>query len=368
VLLSLLGLNGCARASQASEALPAPAGEVWISARQGEAVKLASAPVEPHQVGGVIVTTGRVAFEDLHVSHVFSPVTGRITRIDAQLGARVKKGQALAVIDSPDLGVAGADLAKAQADVIAAEHDFKRQKELLAIHAVAEKDVEGSEDGYRKARAELARAQAKAGLLGAGAAGGQGFVLRALLDGEVVARNVNPGMEVLGQYAGGGAAVELFTIGDVDEVWVTADAFEMDLARIKPGEHVQIKVVAYPDRVFEGTVDWVSAGLDPVTRTAKVRCTVENHDKALKPEMFATVSIAVEGHRKLAIPRSAVLHLGDQTVAFVPAGLAADGRLRFERHPIQVDEDEPGELVPVLRGLEDGERVVTAGAILLSGS
>ncbi len=365
--LLFLGLVGC-RQSHASEAERPPANEVWITGSQAEEVKLASAPAEEHEVGGAIVTSGKIAFDDLHVEHVFSPVTGRVVKIEAQLGQHVKKGQPLAVIDSPDLGLASADVQKAEADLIAAEHDYKRQKELYTIHAVAQRDYEMAEDNYRKARAEVERARAKARLLSAGGGGGQGFVLRAHIDGEVVSRNLNPGMEIQGQYSGGGAAVELFTIGAIDPVWVLADAFEMDLARIHRGQEAEIKVVAHPGRVFKGTVDWVSGTLDPATRTAKVRCTIDNPDRALLPEMFATVSIAAPGHKHLSVPRSALLHLGEQQVVFVPLGQTPEGKLRFERRPVLVDEDQSGDFVPLTRGLDRGERVVTSGAILLSGS
>ena len=362
-----LALFGCSSQSQASEAPSPPANEIWITAPQAEEAKLASVAVDEHDVGSLVTTSGKLSFDDLHVDHVFSPVTGRVTKIEAQLGQQVKKGQALAIIDSPDIGLASADMAKADADLIAAEHDYKRQKELAALHAVSQRDYENAEDNYRKARAELERARQKGRLLNTGNVVGQGFVLRAHIDGEIVARTVNPGMEVQGQYSGGGATVELFTVGEVNPLWVVADAFEMDLARIKPGAHVKVKVVAYPDKLFEGQVDWVSGTLDATTRTAKVRCTIPNPERLLKPEMFATVAIGVEGKKKLSLPRSALLHLGDQTVVFVPVGQATDGRLRFERRPVVVDEDEPGEWVPVTRGVEKAERVVTSGSILLSG-
>lgn len=361
----LLAAAGCHQ-THASEAPAPPPGEVWITPQQAETARLTTVVAEEREVGGALVTSGRVTFDDLRVSHVFSPVTGRVTTIRAQLGERVKKGQPLATIDSPDLGLAGADLAKADADVIAAEHDYNRQKQLLPLHAVSEKDMEAAEDNYRKAKAERARAEQKARLLGGG--GGQSYELRALIDGAVVARGVNPGMEVQGQYSGASSVVELFTIGDIDQVWVMSDAFEMDLPRVKPGEHVSVKVVAYPDKVFEGTVDWVSDTLDPTTRTAKVRCVIPNPDHLLKPEMFATVSIAVAGKKALALPRRAVLHLGDQAVVFVQAGTGPDGKLRFERRPVVIDEDEPGDLVPVTRGVSAGESVVTSGSILLSSA
>src|SRR5207248_5152243 len=104
-------------------------------------------------------------FDDLRVFHAFSPVTGRVVRIDAQPGQRVKKGQSLAVIESPDVGNAFSDLAKAHADLTAAEHDYKRQKELFDAHAASQKDYEAALDNYQKAKAELSRAQKKASLL-----------------------------------------------------------------------------------------------------------------------------------------------------------------------------------------------------------
>jgi cobalt-zinc-cadmium efflux system membrane fusion protein len=182
----------------------------------------------------------------------------------------------------------------------------------------------------------------------------------------VVGRNVNPGTEVQGQYSGG-TAVELFTVGELDHVWVLADVFEIDLARIKQGAHVTVKVVSYPDRHFEGKVDWVSSSLDPTTRTAKVRCSIANTDRALKAEMYATVSISVDERKALAIPRSAMLRIGDQTMVFVQTGQNKEGDVKFERRPVHVDEDQGAEYLPVTHGLERGEQIVTSGAILLSG-
>jgi membrane fusion protein, heavy metal efflux system len=119
--------------------------------------------------------------------------------------------------------------------------------------------------------------------------------------------------------------------------------------------------------VFKGVADWVSDALDPATRTAKVRCKLSNDDRLLKPEMYATAALTVDQQRTLALPRGAILHLGDQTMAFIDLGKAPDGRLRFERRPVSVNEELGGEYLPVVRGIAPGERVVTSGAILLSG-
>src|SRR5207302_869281 len=114
----------------------------------------------------------------------------------------------------------------------------------------------------------------------------QRFSLRSPIDGEVVARAANPGTDVQGQLSGG-AAPELFTIGSLDSVWAFADVYEADLARVTLGASVRVKVIAYPDRSFPGRIEWISSTLDPVTRTARLRCTLGNPDRALLPEMYA---------------------------------------------------------------------------------
>jgi RND family efflux transporter MFP subunit len=173
-----------------------------------------------------------------------------------------------------------------------------------------------------------------------------------------------PNTEVQGQY-GGGTATELFTIGDVDRLWAMADVYELDVARVHAGAHVEVTVPAYPGP-FEGTVDLVAPMLDPATRTTKVRCVLDNPEARLKPEMYATIRVAVDPHRALTIPKSAILRLGDQTVVFVQKAPTVDGRIRFERKPVLVDEAPEGVAV-VQHGLDAGELVVTRGAALLVG-
>jgi cobalt-zinc-cadmium efflux system membrane fusion protein len=299
---------------------------------------------------------------------VYSPVTGRVRQITADLGARVKKGQSLAIIDSPDVGIAVSDLQKAEADVAAAKHNFDRQSELAGMHAVSQRDYESASDDYRKAQAELDRSREKTTLLHlAGSGSVQSFVLTAPIEGEVVDRAVNPGIEVQGEYAGGGPAVELFTVGELDPVWVLADVYEMDLSRIHVGNPVSVSVVAYPDRKFDGKIDWASSTLDPTTRTIRVRCTLPNKERLLRPGMYATVTIQTEGRTALAIPRSALLHLGSQTVSFVALPKREDGTLRFAQRSVSVDEDVAGDTVPVVSGLSPGENVVSSGGLLLTG-
>jgi cobalt-zinc-cadmium efflux system membrane fusion protein len=369
--LAAFQVTACHRPVTADAVAPteAPvAGEAILTPAQVAQAHITIAPVDLEDVNDTILSSGRVTFDDQRVAHVFSPVTGRVARILANLGERLHKGQPLALLTSPDIGQASSDLGKADADLIAAEHDYKRKKELFEAHAASQADFEMAEDNYRKAKAEKERAYQKAFLLRTGNVDtvSQGYMLTSPIDGELIARAVNPGIEVQGQY-GGGTAVELFTVGELDKVWIMADVYEMDLARVKVGAKVAVSVVAYPGKVFHGQVDWVSGALDPVSRTAKIRCTFDNADRLLKPEMYATVTISVEESQALALPKGAVLRLGDQTVVFVQTGTTSDGKLKFERVPVQVDEGEGSEWLPVQKGLDRGTKVVTRGAILLAG-
>ena len=127
-ILVAAGVGGCGTHSNAATQPSPPAGEAWLTTQQVKNANLVVQPVGDQDVGGAVVTSGKVTFDDLRVSHVFSPVTGRVVRIEAQPGQRVKKGQPLAVIESPDVGNAFSDLAKAHADLTAAEHDYSGRR------------------------------------------------------------------------------------------------------------------------------------------------------------------------------------------------------------------------------------------------
>ena len=364
--LPLLLLLSCARREEREQARP-PAGEVWLSRQQLDSQQMRIEMIDEQQIASTLDEPGRIAFDDLRVAHVFAPVSGRIVKIDAAPGQQVRKGDALLEIESPDVGAAFADLGKAEADLAAAERELKREQELVEAQAAAQRELDQAQNAYGRARAELARARRRAELFRLRGLDGvtQRFSLRSPIDGEVVARAANPGTDVQGQLSGG-TAPELFTIGSLDSVWAFADVYEADLARVTLGASVRVKVIAYPDRSFPGRIEWISSTLDPVTRTARLRCTLGNPDRALLPEMYATVSVATPARKALVVPRSAVLHVGEERVVFVQTGTTENGLLRFQRRRVALEESE-GDLVPVKSGLQAGEAVVISGALLLSG-
>jgi cobalt-zinc-cadmium efflux system membrane fusion protein len=350
----------------AQSTAPTQPAEVALSTAQLAQSGIVLQRLQPVEVADPVVLSGRIAFDDMKVSHVVSPVSGRVMKIFAQLGDHVRTGTKLMSLDSPDLGQASADVDRARADLQAATRAFGRQKSLYEQHAAARRDFEAAEDAFSKARAEYERAQQKTSMLHAEPGDvSQTFYLRAPIDGEVVARNVNPGAEIQGQYSGGNPTAELFTVGSLESVYALGNAFEMDLARVHKGDKVDMHVVAYPQRTFSGTVDYVGTSFDPNTRTAQVRCAVANPNGLLKPEMFATLYVYSPSGKQMAVPRRSLFRLGNKTVVFVKTRQTAD-EVFFVQREVDADENVTGDVLPVHAGVHADETIVAAGGILLT--
>ena len=345
-----------------------PVNEVWVTEAEANHMGLETTVVANREIVDRLPLSGTVTFDDSRVSHVFSPIAGRITRIEAQLGDRVQRSEALAQISSPDLGSISADYDKARADYAASHHDLLRQRELETEGAASHRDVEVATETYRRATAELSRAREHMSLLSAGTVDRvtQSYTIRSPIEGDVIARGATPGLELQGQYAGG-SSPELFTIGRLDRVWIMADVYEMDFANVRIGASAVVHVVAFPAREYSGRVEWVSGFVDHTTRTARIRCSVENPDQSLRPGMFATVIVGVPSISALSIPRSAALRVSDQTIVFVERGRSRDNRTRFESWPVLTDEGSNGPWLEVRGGLAAGDRVVSHSGIQLLG-
>jgi cobalt-zinc-cadmium efflux system membrane fusion protein len=346
-----------------------PNDEAWLTAEQFNSAGIKVAVLSEQDFDESVIVGGRIAFSDNRVSHVFSPVTGRVTKVMGQPGQRMKKGDPLALILSPDVGSVVSDLAKAQADLTAAQHEYRRQKELYEAHASAQRDYEAAEDNFQKAQAELERAQEKSRLFRTSDVDvhTQEYLLRSPIDGLVVARNVNPGLEIQGQYSGASNPVELFTVGELDELWLLGDVYETDLPSIRPGARVKVSLADYPGTVFEGKVDWVADVMDPAMRTVKVRCTLQNPERILRPEMYEAVAISAPRKHGLAVPREAVLRVGDEQYVFVAQGANPQGKLIFRQRRVTVNGETTGSLLPVVSGLKAGESVAVDNSIFLLG-
>jgi cobalt-zinc-cadmium efflux system membrane fusion protein len=360
-------LTACHRQAATIEGPFRPASEVWLTQKQLDDAQIDVQSLDSGVLTDSVTAAGKIAFDDINLWHGFSPVSGRVTKLLAVVGQHVNKGDALAAIESPDVAQATADMAKANADVVAGKHDYERAKSLWDQKAISMHDLEASEDNYLKAKSELERAQQKVVLLRGASYDtmSQSFVLKSGVDGEVLARNVTLNFEIGGLY-GGGTPVELFTIGELDHVWVLADIYEADIARVHPGAAATVLSVSFPDRVYDTKVEWISSTLDPISRTAKIRCELANPDHSLRPDMFATVRVHVEALPGYGVNPDAVVRLGQQTMVFLDEGESPTHLRRFRAYPVLADEGDGDKLVRILSGPPKGSKVVVKNAKRLS--
>jgi cobalt-zinc-cadmium efflux system membrane fusion protein len=312
--------------------------------------------VAEHSGATSVSLPGKVGFDEDHTQRVASPIDGRAVGILVKLGDRVKAGQALVQLSSPNVGLIQADAQKALSDLSVSEKSTERVHKLQAEGAVAEKEVAQSEGDLRKAKADFARTTAQLRSLGLTASDpAVGASLRAQIPGSVVERNVLVGQEVRADQT-----TPLMTITSLDTVWVMADAYEQDLGLVSEGDIVAIRVPAYPGESFAGRVTHIGEVVDPATRTVKVRCLVPNADHKLKPEMFAKVDVRDNGRRKvITVPSKAVLSEGDKSLVVV----ATEGNV-FRARRVDIGPESEGQ-VRVLGGLTPGEKIVTDGAIFM---
>lgn len=296
------------------------------------------------------------------------PVSGRIVELQARTGQHVEKGQALAVIDSPEVGQAQADVVKSAADLEVARKNAARTRELSAKGVVAGAEVEQAQADLAKAQAEAARTLERLDQLGLPEGTiGQRVPIRAPFAGTVIDRPANLGEEVRND---ANPQIVLATIADLTTVWAAGDLYESALAtapelasfsssaRKLP---VLVEVPALKGAHFEGTLDYVSDTVDPVTVTLRVRSTIANPDKLLRPEMAAVMLITVDRERlELALPESALLPSGGGEVVLVQTSEGV-----FERREAKTGRRGSG-LVAVDSGVKEGESVVVAGAAFLN--
>jgi len=328
---------------------------------------------------------GKIANDDDLTTPVFSPYSGRVTRLYAKAGDRVRKGAPLFAVEASefvqaqnDLVTAVSTLATARAQLNLAQTNEKRQHDLFDSKGAALKDwqqaqvdLATAEGAFRSAEIGVATVRNRLRILGKSDADIAAMenapgrlqtnaeaTVYAPIDGTVTQRQVG-----LGQYinsAANGASAPVFSIGDMSKVWLVADVREEDAPSMRVGETMTVSVLAFPDRSFNATLTYVAAAIDPTTHRLPVRAEVENPDETLKPEMFATFAI-VTGTRveAPAIPEEAIVYEGSTARVWI-AGKGDTLALREIRTGLTQDG-----LVEVLSGLDPGESVVTSGAVFI---
>jgi cobalt-zinc-cadmium efflux system membrane fusion protein len=344
-------------------------GAVQLSPETAARIRIRVAPVEKRALSGVLNTTGRVDFNQDRLAHVSPRVPGRVHRVRATLGDRVRPGQALAVIDSIELGRARSAFLQAKVRLELARRTLEREQGLLEDRITSEQSVLEARSAEQSALAAYQAARQELRLLGlssrqiaatsADDPSAALFSLSSPMAGTVVEKHVSLGEVVSPER-------NLFTVADLSQVWIWIDVYERDLALVHLEDDVEVRVDAFADRTFEGKVAYIRSQVDPDTRTARARIDVVNRDALLRPGMFATVLVTdphgaggAQAPQVLVVPSGAVQRDGQEHVAFVVAG-----ENRYQRRELELGRRTDA-YVEVIDGLVAGESVVVEGTFLL---
>ncbi|HXT99769.1 MAG TPA: efflux RND transporter periplasmic adaptor subunit [Polyangia bacterium] len=380
VLAALASIAGCSK-KVADEPRPAPATSSPKPAHQDESeheelptkvrlepdvvrsAGIKTAPAVTDSLPATVDLTGEIAADPDRSARLAARVPGRIIDVKAKEGDRVKAGQTIAILESPELARARATLASATARAKAARLNADRLKNLEAKSLASGQEVAAAAAEAAALDAEVAAAKQTLSAFGQGADDAQGgsarVTIRTPLGGFVLSRDAVQGQTVTAEHV-------IATVGDLEHVYFLGRLFEKDLARVKVGASAEVRLNAYPDEVFDAKIETIGRQLDPAARTVTARIRVRNHGDLVKVGLFGTalvvVGAAAATAKHVVVPLSAVTRVASRDAVFVRQ---ADGD--FELHPVTVGRTAAGR-VEILSGLRAGEVVVVDGAFTLKSA
>jgi membrane fusion protein, heavy metal efflux system len=350
-------LGGRSGGGEGSPALVHRGERIFIPEGSPLRQRLAVQPAAAEMRGGLVIAPGIVESDPARTVTVLPPGAGRVRELKVALGARVRRGELLATIDSPDLAQAYDDNDKAASLARLAAKFLAYQEEQLKLGAAAQRDVDQARSDNEQAVAEYTRTREHLRAIG-GAEDAQGearlLMVRAPVSGSVTALSIAAGATINDD------TQPIMTVADLSVVWVTAMIAEQDVSSVARDQDAEVALDAYPGKTLHGKVLFVSDVVEPDSRRDKTRIAFDNPDAYLKPNMFATVRLHGTAVQRVVLPTSALLMNNDRTTVFV-----ATAPWTFERRsvaPLLEENDQ----VAIESGVRPGEPVVVKGGILLN--
>lgn len=326
---------------------------VVFSPAFGQRVGLDFATAERAPFKPTVRVVGTVAFNPNYVAAMGTRVRGTVRRTFKYEGDHVAAGDALAEIESAELGEAQANIVQAEANLQATEVHAKRERELLDKGLTTARESEIAQTDLATQRAALQAAQQRARAYGGG--GGFGvYVLRSPLAGHVVERHIAPGQSVDGASPG-------YKIADLAHLWIELSVFERDLTGIQVGDEVAVSPLSSADVKLPGKVAHVGEVIDPISRSTEVRIAVDNPKVHLRPgqAVEATITSASVEREALLVPHAAVVYVDGKPTVFI-----AENDTRVRAATVRLGASD-GARHEILEGVETGQRVARAGVFAL---
>jgi cobalt-zinc-cadmium efflux system membrane fusion protein len=306
---------------------------------------------------------GRVEVDEQRVARIGSPVTGRVNDIEVTLGQDVKRGQLLATLTSTELSGTQLDYLKAYSQRLLAERAAQRAKQLVEADVIGQAEYQRRQTELVQAEAEVAAARDQLLVLGMSPQAVQKLTATrkvnsistvvSSINGTVIERRVSQGQVVQ-------PADTMFVVADLSTVWLVADVPEQRAELVRVGETIEAEIAALPGRRIQGRLTFVSATVNPETRTVKVRMDLANTEREYKPAMLATVLIKTKPKKERAVPVTAVVREDNKDFVFVKTGPE-----EFQLRQVALAGEHEGFRV-VESGLREGETIVLDGAFQLN--
>ncbi len=296
---------------------------------------------------------GRITPDDGRLASVYPIVGGQVSEVNVELGDHVNKGQTLAVIRSSQVADLERKMIDARSDMEVAEKNLSTKQDLYNSHLLSERKLVEARYDLEKAKAKLKGMDQIFSIYQF--KDGSQYVVKAPINGFVIDKSVVRDVTLPEDHD-----EAIFTIAELDRVWVLADVYESDIARVKEGMTAEVTTLSYPDKVFNGTVDKIINMLDPRTRTMRIRITLLNPGVLLKPEMIARVRLLYQEDRTLpTIPAAAVITDNDRDQVMV-----FKDRLNIETRRITIAHT-TGNTSWVSEGLKPGEVIISREQLFL---
>ncbi len=359
---SSLLLSGCGetRPDPKAEAPPAATVEPDLDANNFKVEHPDQFPLVTaveYKAAPTLDVTGMVQPDIARAVPVISLAAGRVVEIRARLGDTVKKGQLLLRVQSNDVSGAYQTYRKAENDERLAREQFERAQILYEKGAIAKSALEQADDTEADAKDDLDAANEQLRLLGIDKNHPSGVVdITAPISGVITDQQVtnSSGVQGLG-------SPNPFTISDLSYVWIICDVYENDLDAVHPGEYADIRLTAYPNRVFKGRIDNILPVLDPTIRTAKVRIEVPNPG-TMRVGMFVTATFyGKHAEVRAVVPAAAILHLHDRDWVYTPISNSTG---HFRRLEVVAGNMLPGNQQEVISGIKPGDKVVSNALVM----
>jgi cobalt-zinc-cadmium efflux system membrane fusion protein len=360
-------LSGCRNEAQpeSPQAAVPTAEKVELTESQLKAVTVQT--LADHVFSPQRTAVGSIDFDENRAVQVSSNYQGKIIQAFAQVGDEVAAGKPLYTIESPDLMQAGSALISAAGVYDLTTKALERDRKLRETKGIADKDLDQAVSDQMAADAALKAARAAVRVFGKSDAEIDQMIARRQIDpvlvvrspitGRVTARNAQPGLLVQP-----GSAPAPYAVADLSTMWMVANVAETDSPLFRRGQAVAVKVMAFPDRDFTGSIAVTGATVDPTTHTELVRADVSDPKHELRPGMMATYVIRTgEPVTAMAVPPDGVVREGDGSMN---VWTTIDGR-HFTRRTVRIGLQQDG-FDQILDGLQPGEKVVTRGAVFLS--